>query len=811
MENPKLLIPFRGRAALLATACLISPLFAGEPSNLSKLATREVAKPGANTQEAQELLLKGDESYNTGRYEEAVEAYAGARDLIPDTPTTAELRNAATERYTQASIQYGRELVRKGDLAGAKAAVDKVLQPTVAPKDPGALAFRADLDDPVRTNPAMTAGHAKNVDEVRKLLYTAEGAYNLGKYDQAKATYQQVLRLDPYNTAARRALERLAVAKSDYQQAAYDHTRAEMLGQVDAQWEGALAPLAVDPALLAQTGSASDSTFIPVSKKLERIIIPKVALEQASLAEAIEFLRLKVGEQDADSGLGGVNFTLNLGEPEKAAQINALKFDLQLNSAPVSQILKYITEMTRTSFSTDDYSVIIQPAGGASDRMVTRNYKVPPDFLASISNGATAPAAAADPFAATPAAGGGLLAKRLGAQESLVLQGIPFPEGASATFNSQSSMLRVTNTESNHDIISRIVETVSQTEPVNVVVRVTMIRTTQRNLEELGFDWTLGGIGMDGDRLTLTGGTQGSGGDLSDVLLNAPIGSTGVRPMTAGNRSGQTAIEGNAIDDLIAQGNDRVVTRDRAPGIFRVTGVFGGTETNLLMRGLSQKKGVDFMTSPSTVTRSGQASSVRVVREFIYPTEYEPPEIPQTISSTEIYLNGVYIGSEGNNSFPVTPSTPTAFNTREVGVILEVLPTADANKKYVEVTLNPSISDFDGFVNYGSPISSPVSAGPLGGTTSLEVTPNAILMPVFSTQRVTIPSLSVADGSTIVIGGLLQQSLQNVEDKTPVLGNLPVVGRLFQSKVSEPVSTAIIFLVNVELLDPTGRPFRNQQ
>ena len=69
----------------------------------------------------------------------------------------------------------------------------------------------------------------------------------------------------------------------------------------------------------------------------------------------------------------------------------------------------------------------------------------------------------------------------------------------------------------------------------------------------------------------------------------------------------------------------------------------------------------------------------------------------------------------------------------------------------------------------------------------------------------------VADGSTIVIGGLLQQSVQNVEDKTPVFGNLPVIGRLFQSKAHQPVSSALIFLVNVQLLDPTGRPFRQQQ
>jgi len=799
MENSRLLIPSTGRAALLASACLLAPLFAATPGNGSAISTRELAKRGANTQEAHELLLKGDESYNAGRHGDAVEAYAGALDLLPDAPATAELRTAARERYAQASVEYARGLAKKGDLAGAKAAVDKVLQPEVAPNDPGARAFRADLDDPVRNNPAMTAEHGKNVDQVRKLLYTAEGAYNLGKYDQAKSTYQDVLRIDRYNSAARRGLERLAAARSDYSRSATDQARAEMLGQVEGAWELPLAPLSVDPALTAPTGGPASLEFAPISRRLEQIIIPRVALEQASLSDAVEFLRLQI---PSDTGTGTININLNLGDAEKAAQINAMRFDLRVNNTPLSQVLKYITEMTRTSYTTDEYSVIIHASAGDSTRMVTRNFKVQPGFLANISEGVSTPAAAApDPFATAPAAGGGLLAKRLGPKEALVMQGVPFPDGSSVSLNGQT--LRVTNTEANLDTISRIIDSIAETEPINVITRVTMIRTDQTNVEELGFDWALTGVGFDADRYTLTGGTRGSGGDLGDVPLNIPP-SNNVRSMTAGNRSGTTALEGSAIDDIIAAGSNRNIPASRAPGIFRITRVFGGNEADMLMRGLSQKKGVDLMTSPSTVTRNGQASSVRVVREFIYPTEYEPPEIPQTISSTEIYLNGVYIGSEGNNSFPVTPATPTAFDKKEVGVILEVLPTADASKRYIEVVMKPSITDFDGFVNYGTPINMPSGSG------SIRVTDNSILMPVFSVQRVDIPTLTVADGSTIIVGGLLQQNLQSVEDQTPVLGNLPVLGRLFQSKAHQPRSTAIIFMVNVQLVDATGRPLRQQ-
>lgn len=156
---------------------------------------------------------------------------------------------------------------------------------------------------------------------------------------------------------------------------------------------------------------------------------------------------------------------------------------------------------------------------------------------------------------------------------------------------------------------------------------------------------------------------------------------------------------------------------------------------------------------------------------------------------------------------PVTPATPTAFKKQDLGIQLEVLPVADANKRFVTITLNPTFSDFDGFVNYGSPINTTQNG--LLGTETVEVTQNAILMPIFSKQTLS-STLDVADGATVVIGGLMQENVQNVEDQTPVLGSIPIIGRLFQSKARKPTSTAIIFLVNVELMDPTGRRYREQ-
>jgi len=805
------------RAALLASASLVFPLGAGEPIGTPGMASRAASGPSsavsqresaaryASVEEAQMLLAKGDEAYQAGQFGDAVEAYAGARELLPDAPVTASLRAAATERYALASIARARSLAKAGDVPAAKRAVEAVLAPTVAPDHALAVLTLAELNDPIRTNPALTAEHAANVDSVRRLLYTAEGAYNLGDFLKSKSLYEDVLQIDPFNSAARRGLERVARQISNYQQAAFDHTRSEMLLAVDAAWELPV-PL---PAMDFAPGidlPAEQLGFVPVANKLDRIVIPIINLQESSLSEALDLLRLRSTEFDnvePDPDRRGVNFTLDIGGPDSEIgnAIRATRVTLQLKNVPLREALRYLTEQTRTTFTTDAYSVIIRARGADSGEMVSRTYRVPPDFVSSLAGAAGGGGGeqAADPFAA-PAmgAGGGLLARRIGPVEAFKTMGVTFPDGASATYNAAAGSLLVVNTATNLDIIEQVIESISQTEPVMVEVRVKILRIQETRLNELSYDWLLNPVGFGGSNWIpgtnptyLSGGTQGNGGDLGDMAV--PFGQLERNPITAGNRSGNGAIGQNSIDGLLDGG--RVPTQNRAPGIFQLSRVAPSASIQMMMRGLEQQKGVDTMATPAVTTRSGQAASIHIIREFIYPENYEPPELPNTV--------------EGDIS-PVTPATPVDFTKREdVGIVLEVLPTADADRRNVDITLKPSFVDFDGFINYGSPVNSVGAPGLDGSPTQLQLTENAILMPVFSVMR-TSTDVTVRDGSTLVFGGLMQNSIQDVQDQTPILGSIPLIGRLFQSKARQPISTAIIFAVSVDLVDPGGRKFRDE-
>lgn len=779
---------------------LMPSLSAQDGKPKSSLAEKELQKRRAAVEEAQMLLQKGDEAYLAGNFKDSINAYAGASASFPESPTTNELKQAALDRYAQASVEHARELSRKGKVEEAKKVLDVVLAPDVNPNHAGARTARGELDDPIRTNPAITGEHAKDVDQVRRLFYMADSAFDLGKFDESKNHFIAILKIDPHNEAARRGLERVANQKARYFKAAYGHTRAEALMQVAREWELPLTPNLVIPEIPVVTNTDAPASNIPLSNKLSRIIIPQFVVEDATLSEAIDVLRARAAANDTFElvpELKGINIAINLGDPSSSSTqaILAKKVDLRLSNVPVENILKYITEMTQTSFRYDDHAVTITHKGAAGGSLVSRTYRVPPDFISNLSAGASEKAAEEDIFNTTPNANK-TMAKRMGAQEAFAMQGVSFPQGASITYNPSSNSLLVVNTLSNHDIIQQIIDLVVQTEPVIVSVKVTMVKVEKSVLEELGFDWMLNDFSLGGssgivpNAHHLSGGTVGNGSLIDDFPLAGP-GAPAENPLTAGNRSGDGAFSEFNLDELLAASGDRSVQqKNRAPGVLGVNGVINNTTIQMLMRGLNQKKAADILATPSITTRSGQSASITMVREFIYPTEYEPPEIPQSIG-------------DGVGSIPIVPSFPTTYETRDTGVFLEVLPTADENRRYIDVALKPVFTDFDGFVNYGSPINAILDGN------QIEVAKNTILQPVFSVKQIDT-SMVILDGATIVVGGLLKDKVTTVNDKTPVLGDIPMLGRLFQSDGLKRQSTALLFFLNVELVDPTGRPYRDR-
>ena len=55
----------------------------------------------------------------------------------------------------------------------------------------------------------------------------------------------------------------------------------------------------------------------------------------------------------------------------------------------------------------------------------------------------------------------------------------------------------------------------------------------------------------------------------------------------------------------------------------------------------------------------------------------------------------------------------------------------------------------------------------------------------------------------------MREDIQNVEDKVPILGDIPWIGRLFQSKAQNHIKSNLIIFVTARIIDATGRPVRD--
>jgi general secretion pathway protein D len=58
------------------------------------------------------------------------------------------------------------------------------------------------------------------------------------------------------------------------------------------------------------------------------------------------------------------------------------------------------------------------------------------------------------------------------------------------------------------------------------------------------------------------------------------------------------------------------------------------------------------------------------------------------------------------------------------------------------------------------------------------------------------------------MGGLIREDVQDVEDKVPLLGDLPFIGRLFQTKAEDHFKRNLTIFVTAKVIDPSGQPVK---
>lgn len=218
----------------------------------------------------------------------------------------------------------------------------------------------------------------------------------------------------------------------------------------------------------------------------------------------------------------------------------------------------------------------------------------------------------------------------------------------------------------------------------------------------------------------------------------------------------------------------------------------------MMIRALSQKKGVDLLSAPSVMLRDSQAGGVEVTREFIYPTKYDPPKAKSAAADS----------GEQEQGFPVSPATPVEFSVERVGLNFQILPHYLADGT-IELKMRLTNSEPQGFLDFGEPIASR-EKNPWGKRIPVVISENRILTPVFR-KRAMEMTTRIPDGTSLCLGGFVTDDIQILEDKVPILGDLPGIGQLGRKRVELNTQRKLYLFVRAQAMDPTGMPIRKKE
>ena len=576
-----------------------------------------------------------------------------------------------------------------------------------------------------------------------------------------------------------------------YNKEAYNETRSRMLWLVEKTWETPDHVATKNQSCNVEKEECDSPNNDAMVAKLNSLIISKVNLEDATISEAIDYLKQKSRELDTEPASKGINIVLKLPpSPSKetippSSQQTPIEplISLQLHEVPICVALDYVARQAHLKIHIDPYAVSLLPLSESTSLFITKEYQIPSHFI-------PATEMVSENITVTNTA----LSENIysSAQQYLQSQGIEFPPGANATIASSGNLI-VHNTQDNLDLIDTLVDAAARVSPSQVSIETKFIEISQDHLDQLGFNWLLGPFQIGNSGLEASGG-----GTINGLNANAypfPIG--GMNPI--GNlQAGNDVLNEHSIDKVIENGLYKTSESSSAPGIFSIAGVCSSPQFQLVLRALNQQKGIDLMAAPHVTTKSGVKATVKIIDEFIYPTQYSPPQIPQSTTNSS--------GGIIHETPPtVAPAFPNSWTTKNLGVTLEAKPTIGPDGYTIDLELHPQITDFDGFINYGTPINTiGYSFSATNGSMvpfSETLTINTINQPVFTVREVNT-SVTVCDGQTVVLGGLIREEILKAEDKVPFLGDIPLAGRLFRSRVDKKVKKNLLIFVTPKILQP---------
>ena len=549
-------------------------------------------------------------------------------------------------------------------------------------------------------------------------------------------------------------------------------TRAEMMQAVERSWVQV-------PGGERVSGETSEADMLsPLDRKLDEIVLPEVSFNRMELASVAGVLGAASVENDrSETGRRGVNVVL-LDPQRKGTAVT-----LSVNGLTLRRVIELVAAAGGCRYEVQADAVVLRPLGDVGE--VEMEFF--PVARATVLR-MTGQSGLANSSKGAPARQGEAEAIRAFLQQA----GIVFDATPGASLAYDGASIIVSQTPRNLERIRALLSRYRDVRQVEIEAK--FMEVQEGALEELGVNWRVTRRGV-AQFDPATGEPLIDGGGRQVYKPQEVYDTSGSNRSLPGAFSGsQTTsdilVDGEAVANMAAPTLPGAAQlADKAAPLATISGFVGEFDVAAVVRALSQQQGSDLLSAPKVTVLSGNVATITVAQELRYPQSYG--EIRSEVGTSSAQ-------NSGSAGVTITSGTPQSFTTRNVGVELQVLPTVEEDNDAISLDLHPKVTEFEGFVEYGGPSLA------ISGGRSVTVPPG-FYQPIFSVREVTT-KVTLWNGATLVMGGLTREEVKTVNDKVPVLGDIPLLGRLFRSKGESAQKRNLLIFVTANLLSPGGAP-----
>ena len=340
----------------------------------------------------------------------------------------------------------------------------------------------------------------------------------------------------------------------------------------------------------------------------------------------------------------------------------------------------------------------------------------------------------------------------------------------------RSNALVITERPSRMDKIQEIIDRLDK--PTDqIMIESKFIEASERDVKNLGVNWaSLNGYGVQAGPFSqndTTGYNRGNtasntNGFDNTRTTNSTNGNSLVNQTVVNNLTGLPVSNNSTNTTNIANNvlTDGVNTSSVANGVTNgssfdrmTTSVLSADQFQVVMSALKTDTDIKLVSNPTIVTLNNSEATINIGEDYPIPK---------------------FTYNEERGTFEISD-----IEYKSIGINLNVTPQVNS-AGFINLDIQPEVSARAGTVT-------------LGGASGTEV-------PIISTRK-TNTKITLKDGYTLAIGGLIESTDTKIDTRVPLLGDIPGLGRLFRSNADNLIQRNLIIFITAKTLNPDGSSY----